>query len=152
MNNSSVEIRYYKSLIIKFIKLLMKNGKQSKSEKIVWFMLKSLSEKDNSSPLFVFYKSLKNISPLVIVRSVKVRGRSYQIPIPLKESRQLSIGMKWLIKLCNQIIKTKGGIFSDVLVQQLILAYQNKGEIFKKKSELHKLARSNRIFANFRWF
>ena len=152
MTYSVLEVKYYKSLIIKFMKLLMKNGKQSKSEKIVWLMLKSLSEKNNVSPLFIFYKGLKNISPLVIVRSVKVRGRSYQIPIPLKESRQLSIGMKWLIKSCNQLMSTKGGIFSDILVQQLIIAYQNKGEILKKKSELHKLARSNRIFANFRWF
>ena len=130
----------------------MKNGKKSKSEKIFYEVLKALSLKNKKFPFLIFFNALKNISPLIIVRTVKVRGRSYQIPIPLKESKQIVIGMKWLIKECSNVRLTKENSFSNSLVQQIDLAYQKKGNILNKKNELHKIAKANRLFANYRWF
>jgi len=86
-NFSSKSLENSKFLIVKFINLLMKNGKKSKSEKIFYEVLKALSLKNKKFPFLIFFNALKNISPLIIVRTVKVRGRSYQIPIPLKESK-----------------------------------------------------------------
>jgi small subunit ribosomal protein S7 len=76
----------------------MINGKKSKIEKIIFQLLKFLSFKNQKFPLLIFFKALKNIFSRVIVRSIYVRGRSYQVPIPLKETKQIIIGIKWLIK------------------------------------------------------
>lgn len=149
MNN---DIKNFKFLVVKFINLLMKNGKKTKSEKIFYETLKILSLENKQFPFLVFFKALKNISPLIIVRTVKIRGRSFQIPIPLKESKQLAIGMKWLIKECRNVKITKDNSFSNSLVQQINLAYEKKGNILNKKNELHKIAKANRLFANYRWF
>jgi small subunit ribosomal protein S7 len=130
----------------------MKDGKKSKAEELLFSLFQFLSTKSDLLPSFVFSQALRSLSPLVTVRSVKVRGRSYQIPIPLKESKQLGIGMKWLIQECRELTSSKGGSFSDNLNQQVFLAFQKKGELLKKKVELHKLAKSNRVFANYRWF
>lgn len=145
-------LKKYKFLIPKFINLLMINGKKSISEKLFFTTFKILSLKTKKFPFFIFFFALKNISPLVNIRSIKIKGRSYQVPIPLKESKQFIIGIKWLIKTCQNIKLTKTNLFSDVLTEQLLLAYKKKGEIIKKKYELHRLAKANRLFSNFRWF
>jgi small subunit ribosomal protein S7 len=142
----------YKFLLIKFSKLLMINGKKSKTEKIIFQLFKFLSLKNQKFPLLIFFKALKNISPLIIIQSVRVRGRSYQVPIPLKETKQIIIGMKWLIKACRNSKFTKTNSFINILNNQIYLAYQKKGELIEKKDELHKIAKTNRLFANYRWF
>jgi len=142
----------YKFLLITFSKLLMISGKKSKTEKIIFQLFKSLSFKNQKFPLLIFFKALKNISPRVIVRSIRVRGRSYQVPIPLKETKQIIIGMKWLIKACRNLKIFKTNSFVNILTNQIYLAYQKKGELIEKKYELHKIAKTNRLFANYRWF
>jgi len=141
-----------KFLIVKFINLLMKNGKKSKSEKIFFDLFKFLSLKYKKFPILILFNSLKNISPLVIMRTVKVKGKSFQVPFPLKESKQIAIGIKWLIKESRNIKLTQENSFILNLIEQIDLAYQKKGNIFDKKNELHELAKNNRLFAGYRWF
>ena len=135
-------------LLIKFINLLMIDGKKSKSEKIFLTLLKELQLKTNRPPLEVFFKALTNISPKVAIQSVRVRRRSYQVPFPLNRQKQLTFGMKWLIHLCRKNVSSS---LLNQLQTQTLLAYQNKGDLIKKKYELHKIAKANRPFAHYRW-
>lgn len=142
----------YKGFITKFINLLMIDGKKLKSEKIFLEVLNHLYNRDKNFSLEILEKAFKNLSPLVTVRSVKIRRRSYQVPIPLKESQRIMIGMKWLINYCRKLKLTKINSFSFYLSEQIFLASQRQGELVKKKYDLHKLAKTNRLFSNYRWF
>lgn len=141
-----------KGFITKFINLLMLDGKKLKSEKIFLDVLNNLCEKDKNFSLKIFEKAFKNLGPLVTVRSVKIRRRSYQVPIPLKEFQRTMIGMKWLINYCRKLKLTKNNSFSFYLSDQIFLAYQQQGDLIKKKYDLHKLAKANRLFSHYRWF
>lgn len=141
-----------KGFITKFINLLMIDGKKLRSEKIFLDVLENLCKKDKNFSLKIFEKAFKNLGPLVTVRSVKIRRRSYQVPIPLKESQSLMIGMKWLINYCRKLKLTKNNSFSFYLSDQIFLASQKQGDLIKKKYDLHKLAKANRLFSNYRWF
>ena len=141
-----------KFIINKLINLLMINGKKYKSEKIVFNLLKLLKTNKVKNPLLLLFKALKNISPLVLVRSIRVKGRSFQVPIPLNELKQLNIGIKWLVKKSKSEKILKNNPLSYILLQQINLALKKTGELITKKLELHKLAKANRLFANYRWF
>jgi len=136
-------------LVLKFVNLLMVDGKKSKSEKIVFNLLKFLHLKTQKPPVDVFFEALANISPRVTVQSVRVRRRSYQVPFPLSRSKQFIFGMKWLIQYCRKNHSTS---LSNIINQEILLAYQNKGELIKKKNEVYKIAKANRPFAHYRWF
>ena len=110
----------------------MVDGKKSKSEKIVFNLLKFLHLKTQKPPVDVFFEALANISPRVTVQSVRVRRRSYQVPFPLSRSKQFIFGMKWLIQYCRKNHSTS---LSNILNQEILLAYQNKGELIKKKTK-----------------
>jgi small subunit ribosomal protein S7 len=141
-----------KVIINKFINLLMVNGKKYKAEKIFFDLLKLIKSQNKRSYVILLFKALKIISPLVIVRSIRIKGRTFQVPIPLSEYKQLNIGMKWLVKKCKSEKILKNNPLSFILLQQINLILKKKGELIKKKIELHKLAQANRLFANYRWF
>lgn len=151
-NFNKKNYNFYKFLLYKFINLLMLSGKKFRSEKIFFNILKFLSLKSKKFPFLIFITALKNISPLVIVKSIKIRGRSYQVPIPLKKLQQIFLGMKWLIKLCRIKKFSKNNFFVNNLIEQIFLALEKQGELIKKKHELHKFAKINRIYASYRWF
>lgn len=152
MSLNKKKIINIKFIINKLINLLMINGKKSQSEKIIFNLLKLLKINQNKTPFSLLIKALKNISPLVLVRSIRVKGRSFQVPIPLNKFKQLNIGMKWLIKKSKSEKILKNNSLSFILFQQINLALEKKGELIQKKIELHKLAKTNRLFANYRWF
>jgi small subunit ribosomal protein S7 len=141
-----------KVIINKFINLLMVNGKKYKAEKIFFDLLKLIKIQNKRSYVILLFKALKIISPLVIVRLIRIKGRTFQVPIPLSEYKQLNIGMKWLVKKCKSEKILKNNPLSFILLQQINLIFKKKGELIKKKIELHKLAQANRLFANYRWF
>jgi len=147
LNNNKKKI-----IINKFINLLMVNGKKYQAEKIFFDLLKLIKSKYNKSYAILIFKALKIISPLVIVRSIRIKGRTFQVPIPLSEFKQLNTGMKWLVKKCKSEKTLKNNPLSFILLQQINLIFKKKGELIKKKIELHKLAQTNRLFANYRWF
>lgn len=132
----------------------MINGKKYQAEKIFFDLLKLMKNKNKNdkSSVMLILKSLKIISPLVIVRSIRIKGRTFQVPIPLSELKQLNTGVKWLVKKCKLEKTLKNNPFSLILLQQINLILKKSGELVKKKIELHKLAQANRIFVNYRWF
>jgi small subunit ribosomal protein S7 len=132
----------------KFIKLLMRNGKKSKSEKILYNLLKTLSFNKTKLSLSIFVKAIKNISPILTVRSVRVKGRSYKVSFPLQKQTRYFIGMKWLIAFCRKV--KKGSLLTE-LKKQILLCFDKKGELIKKKNDLYKLATLNRMYAGYRW-
>ena len=132
----------------KFVNHLMKSGKKEKAEKIFLESLEFIFRKEKKEGITVFLKALENSKPLVEVRSVRRGGATYQVPIPLKEKRSLSLGMKWLIDASRK----KSGPVALSLSSTLIEASKNQGDCVKKKEALHVVALKNRSFTHFRWF
>jgi len=137
-------------VILKFINILMKNGKKVKAEFLFRKSLKLIFLETRKDPFIIFFKALQNILSIVTVRFIRKRGRSYQIPFPLNNKQQLSLAIKWLIQDSRKLSKQKSSFFK-ILSAQLILASQNKGDIIKHKNEFYNSARQSRPFAHFRW-
>lgn len=132
----------------KFVNHIMVDGKKEKAEKIFLESLNFIYKKEKKDGMTIFFQALEMSKPLVEVRSVRRGGATYQVPVPLKEKRSLSLGMKWLIETARK----KGGSFSLNLYAALFEASKNQGDCVKKRSSLHALALKNRSFTQFRWF
>ena len=132
----------------KFVNHLMEDGKKEKAEKILLETLNLIYKKEKKEGIIIFFKALENSKPLVEVRSVRRGGATYQIPVPLKEKRSLSLGMKWLVEAARK----KRGTLVINLSATLTEASKNQGECVKKREALHMVALKNRSFTHFRWF
>lgn len=132
----------------KFVNYLMISGKKEKAEKIFLESLRHIYKKEQKDGLTVFFHALENSKPLVEIRSVRRGGANYQVPIPIKEKRSLSLGMKWLI----QTARKRGGSISLNLCWVFLEASKNQGECVKKRETLHSIALKNQSFTQFRWF
>lgn len=132
----------------KFVNHLMVDGKKEKAEKIFLDSLNFIYKKEKKDGMTIFFTALEKSKPLVEVRSVRRGGATYQVPVPLKEKRSLSLGMKWLIETARK----KGGSFSLNLCLALIEASKNQGDCVKKRDSVHSIALKNRSFTHFRWF
>jgi small subunit ribosomal protein S7 len=132
----------------KFVNHIMVDGKKEKAEKIFLESLNFIYKKEKKDGMTIFFQALEKSKPLVEVRSVRRGGATYQVPVPLKEKRSLSLGMKWLIETARK----KGGSFSLNLCTALLEASKNQGDCVKKRSSLHTIALKNRSFTQFRWF
>ena len=135
-------------LIRKFINHLMLSGKKEKAEKIFLTSLHSIQQREKQNPLGIFLKALENSKPAVEVRSVRRGGATYQIPVPLREKRGISLGIKWLIQASR---KKKASLAQNLSIA-LVEASKNSGESVKKKESIHSIALKNRSFTHFRWF
>lgn len=135
-------------LIRKFINHLMEDGKKEKAEKIFLDSLNHINFKEKKEGIFVLFQALENSKPLIEIRSVRRGGATYQIPVPLKEKRSISLGIKSLLEFA----KRKKGPFYINLAQTLIEASKNLGESVKKREATHSIALKNRSFTHFRWF
>ena len=139
----------YKSVIIpKLINSLMYDGKKTIAEKIVYDALDKLKAKANDEPLNIFNEAINNIKPTVEVRSRRVGGATYQVPVEVKTKRSQALALRWLIAASR---KRKNKKMADKIFNELFDAYQNKGSAIKKKEDTHKMAESNKAFAHFRW-
>jgi small subunit ribosomal protein S7 len=137
------------SLKKKFVNHLMKDGKKSKAEKIFLQSLNLLKKKGFSNPCEIVLKAVNNAKPLVEVRSIRIGGSSYQVPVPLKSKRQISIGIRWLVKTSRD---RRGNSMSFKLANELLDASKKQGDTIRRRINLHKLADTNRAFAHYRWF
>lgn len=135
-------------LIRKFVNHLMLSGKKEKAEKIFLTSLHSIQQVEKEKPLIIFLKALENSKPAVEIRSVRRGGATYQIPVPLREKRGISLAIKWLI----QASRKKKASFSENLSSAFVEASKNLGESVKKKESIHLIALKNRSFTHFRWF
>lgn len=133
----------------KFINILMVKGKKSTAERIFLESLVLIQSTLKQNSVKTVALSINNVKPVVEIRSVRMRGANYQVPIPLTESRKISLAIKWIVATAN---KKKGSSMKIKLKDELIAASQNHGESIKKKLTIHKLANANRAFAHYRWF
>ena len=134
--------------VAKFINYLMKNGKKSIAEKIFYNSLNIISEKEKTDdPIDVFKKALENVSPTLEVKSKRIGGATYQVPMEVSTSRKLSLAMRWILGFSRS---RKGKTMSNRLAAELIAAAKNEGSSIKKKEDTHKMAEANKAFAHFR--
>ena len=139
----------FKDLILaKFMNRIMKDGKKSVSEKIVYGAFDIVSKKTDKSPIEYFHDALNNVKPSLEVRSRRVGGATYQVPVEVKQKRSQALAIRWLVEASK---KRKDKIMSDKICFELYDAFQGKGAAIKKKEDTHKMAESNKAFAHFRW-
>ena len=134
--------------VAKFINQLMRRGKKELARKILYRALEIVKEKSKKEPLEVFDGALKNVKPLLEVRSRRVGGATYQIPRPVSPERGTTLAMRWILETAR---KKKGKKMSEKLAEELIEAAENRGTAVKKKENIHRLAEANRAFAHFAW-
>ena len=123
-------------------------GKKATSTKIVYEALDALKSKTDKDPLEVFLKALDNVKPVVEVKSRRVGGATYQVPVEIRESRKEALAMRWVI---NAARSKSGKGMSDRLAAELLDAYNNTGSAYKKKEDTHRMAEANKAFAHYRW-
>ena len=132
----------------KLINQIMRKGKKTIAQKIVYGALDVMGEKTKKDPLEVFYSAIENTSPLLEVKSKRVGGATYQVPIEVKKERKLTLSMRWIITGAKN---KKGRPMKERLALELIDAANNTGWAIKKKTDTHKMAEANRAFAHFAW-
>ena len=140
--------RYGSLILAKFINFVMYDGKKSTSEKIIYDALEKIKEKTKEDPIKVFNDAINNIRPNLEVRSRRVGGATYQVPVEVKTKRSQTLALRWLLIATR---KRKNKTMSDKLLNEVMDAYQNKGAAIKKREDTHKMAESNKAFAHYRW-
>jgi small subunit ribosomal protein S7 len=139
---------YGDKLVAKLINKVMKDGKKSKAEKIVYGAFDIIKEKLGEDPLKVFHKAVENVKPLMEVRPRRVGGATYQVPMEVNERRQIHLALKWIVDAARA--RSERGMVNK-LANELIDAYNERGGAFKKKEDTHKMAEANKAFAHYRW-
>ena len=139
----------YKSVIIpKLINSIMYDGKKISAEKIVYEAIEKIKSKTKDEPITIFNDAFNNVRPTVEVRSRRVGGATYQVPVEVKPKRSQALALRWIVDASR---KRKDKKMSDKLFNEIFDAYQNKGSAIKKKEDTHKMAESNKAFAHYRW-
>jgi len=139
----------FKSTIIpKLINSIMFDGKKVVAEKIVYEAIEKIKSKTKEEPINVFNEAINNIKPTVEVRSRRVGGATYQVPVEVKSKRAQALAIRWLVDASR---KRKDKHMSDKIFNELYDAYEKKGSAVKKREDVHKMAESNKAFAHFRW-
>ena len=126
----------------------MKDGKKSVSEKIVYGAFDIVSKKTDKSPIEYFHDALNNVKPGLEVRSRRVGGATYQVPMEVRPKRAQALAMKWIV---DSAIKRNEKTMRERVASEIMDAFNNKGNAVKKREEVHKMAEANRAFSHFRW-
>ena len=140
--------KFKSSIIPKLINSIMLDGKKTVAEKIVYEAIDKIKSKSKEEPITIFNNAINNIRPSVEVRSRRVGGATYQVPVEVKAKRSQALALRWLIDASR---KRKDKNMSDEIFNEIYDAYQNKGSAIKKKEDTHRMAESNKAFAHFRW-
>ncbi len=138
--------KYSNVLVAKFINYVMKGGKKSTAQKVVYDAFDIVAEKTKQDPVEVFDTAMKNIGPSLEVRSRRIGGANYQIPIPVRGERRVALSYRWLLAAARS---KKGRPMADRLADEFIAAANNEGDAIKKKTDVQKMAEANRAFAHF---
>ena len=139
----------YNSVVVtRFVNKLMKDGKKSAAEKIIYNALAHISSKDELEGIEVFTAAIENVKPILEVKSRRVGGATYQVPVEVRPVRQLSLGIRWLVDASR---KRNERTMALRLANELMDAATNKGSAFKKKEDTYKMAEANKAFAHYRW-
>ena len=132
----------------KLINSIMYDGKKGIAAKIVYTAIEKIKSKTKEEPINIFNEAINNIRPTVEVRSRRVGGATYQVPVEVKSKRAQALAIRWLV---DALRKRKDKHMSDKIFNEIYDAYEKKGSAVKKKEDVHKMAESNKAFAHFRW-
>ena len=134
-------------VVARFINMVMKSGKKSIAEKIVYGAMDVISEKNNE-PLALVEKALANVAPAVEVKSRRVGGATYQVPVEVRSSRRTALAMRWVIEFAR---KRGENTMPRKLAAELMEASESRGGAVKKREETHRMAEANKAFSHYRW-
>jgi small subunit ribosomal protein S7 len=140
--------KFGNDIVAKFINILMKNGKKSVAERIIYGALDRVAEKLKADALEIFGKALDNVRPVVEVKSRRVGGSTYQVPVEVRPIRRTTLAMRWLVDSARKRGEKTMGLR---LAGEILDAYENKGTAIKKREEVHRMAEANKAFSHFRW-
>ena len=139
---------YNSELVARFINSLMKQGKKSVAQRILYGSFAIIEEKVGKPPLEVFNKALDNVKPELEVKSRRVGGATYQVPMEVRPARRTTLAIRWIVKAARAL---SGHSMKEKLASELIDASKNQGTAVKKKEDTHKMADANKAFAHFKW-
>ncbi|MHB0889540.1 MAG: 30S ribosomal protein S7 [Acidithiobacillus sp.] len=140
--------KYKEEIIAKFANVIMRDGKKSVAEKIVYGALNIVAERSKTDPLDVFRKAMDNVRPAVEVKSRRVGGATYQVPIEVRSDRRIALAMRWLRDAARKRTEKSMG---NRLAAEILEAAENRGTAVRKREETHRMAEANKAFAHFRW-
>jgi small subunit ribosomal protein S7 len=143
------DVRYNSALVTHLINVIMKSGKRTLAERIVYGAFERVSEKlQKGDPVDLLMGAMENARPKLEVKSRRVGGATYQVPVEISFERQESLALRWLVHAATG---RKGTPMREAIAAEIIDAYNNTGSVVKKKEEMHKMAQANRAFAHLRW-
>jgi len=142
------DVRYQSVMVAQFINKIMRKGKKSLAERIMYETLDLVAEQAKRPPLEVLEQAIKNVSPVLEVKPRRVGGSTYQIPLEVPPDRQVSLAMRWILAAAKS---RPGKSMAEKLASELIDAAHETGAAFKKKEDTHRMAEANRAFAHYRW-
>ena len=140
--------KYRSSLLTRFMNVVMQDGKKSTAEKIVYGALDTVTEKTRDEPIKIFERALQNCKPDVEVKSRRVGGATYQVPVEVREERRIALSMRWIVIYAR---RRAGRTMREKLAAELIEAANERGGAFKKREDTHRMAEANKAFAHYRW-
>lgn len=138
-------------LVAKLINRVMRDGKKSVSQRLIYGAFEQIRQKTNDDPLKVFLAALENIKPTMEVRPRRVGGAAYQVPMPVRGTRRESLAIRWLILAAQARPNSEYKTFADKIAVELLDAAEGKGGAVRKRQEIERIAEANRAFAHFRW-
>ncbi|MBU2838064.1 30S ribosomal protein S7 [Acidithiobacillus thiooxidans] len=140
--------KYKEEVIAKFANVMMRDGKKSTAEKIVYGALEMVAERSKSDALEVFRRAIDNVRPVVEVKSRRVGGATYQVPVEIRSDRRMALAMRWLRDSARKRNEKSMG---NRLAAEILEAAENRGNAVRKREETHRMAEANKAFAHFRW-
>ncbi len=140
--------KYQSEEVSRFISMMMWDGKKNLSQNIFYQTMDMVSEKTKENPVTVLRKALDNVRPRVEVRSRRIGGATYQVPVEVPPHRSISLAIRWMLEITR---KRKGKPMFEKLATEIVDAYKGEGEAIKRRDEVHRMAEANRAFAHYRW-
>lgn len=142
------DVKYNSKVVSKLVCRMMLDGKKETCQKIVYEAMDKLKAKADKDPLEVLLKAIENVKPQVEVKSRRVGGATYQVPMEIRAERKEALAMRWIIEAARN---RSGRGMADSLSSELFDAYNNTGTAYKKREDVHKMAEANKAFAHYKW-
>jgi small subunit ribosomal protein S7 len=142
------DLKYQDAMVSRFVNGLMRRGKKSVAQKVFYNALDIVSQRTKEDPLKVFHQAMDNVKPLIEVKSRRVGGATYQVPVEVRQDRRVSLAIRWIIGHARSRAEKSMEV---KLAGEFIDASQNRGGSIKKREDTHKMAEANKAFAHYRW-
>lgn len=140
--------KFNSEMVAKVVRTLMKSGKKTTAERIVYGAIAELAEKTGKDPIEVMDQAINNMKPKVEVKSRRVGGTTYPVPVEIRPTRQLALALRWM----SQFASARRGVpMPKAVALELLDAYNNQGNVLKKRDDTHKMAQANKAFAHYAW-